>query len=315
MTTLFCLYLLLYGCAFLPRKAGYAASLLALLLVGWGGGWIYPVVALATLGASGASACLLSRWLSGGKRGMAVTLLCLLFYGGGTFYLFVNNYAMQERLLIEADRHVRRQSWEQVLACARRFRRESWLMDYFRNMALYHLGRLPEELLRYPQSFGMQSLYLPWTGDARMSRYGHYLYEQLGYINEAQRWATEALVVYGETAPVLQDLIRYNIANGRREVAMRFIRRLKSSLFYSAEAEAYERMLAAGEVPGLHPFPEEAGRHHFTNVRNLLPELQFICRTDSTNRMALVYLQCCRILDGKRQETREIIENSKKGQL
>ena len=63
-------------------------------------------------------------------------------------------------------------------------------MEYFCNMALYHTGRMPYDLLKYPQNYGINSLFLPWVSDPRQSRYGHYLYEQLGYINEAQRWAS-----------------------------------------------------------------------------------------------------------------------------
>ena len=141
----------------------------------------------------------------------------------------------------------------------------------------------------------------------RQSKYGHYLYEQLGYINEAQRWASEALVAYGETAPTLLNLIRYNIVNGRQAVAMRFIRVLKQSLFYSKQAEEYERLVPTGEVPGLKPVPQQKEKKaRFTNIQDLGPELIFICKQDSTNRMAFEYLMSYLILSNK---TKQFVEH------
>lgn len=99
---------------------------------------------------------------------------------------------MKERLLLEAETYVINKEWDKVLICSGKLRGNNQLMEYFRNMALFHTGRMPYDLLKYPQSKGVASLYLPWTGEARRSRYGHYIYEQLGYINEAHRWAFEA---------------------------------------------------------------------------------------------------------------------------
>lgn len=97
-------------------------------------------------------------------------------------------------------------------------------------MALYHTGQLLDHLLDYPLNMGVKALYFPWNSDSRESEYGHFLYEDLGYINEAQRWEFEAMVVWGETAPHLLNLARYNVVNKRPEVARRFINLLKQSL-------------------------------------------------------------------------------------
>ena len=100
-------------------------------------------------------------------------------------------------------------------------------------------------------NMGVKALYFPWNSDSRESEYGHFLYEDLGYINEAQRWEFEAMVVWGETAPHLLNLARYNVVNKRPEVARRFINLLKQSLFYRKEAEQLEAALHTGKVPGL----------------------------------------------------------------
>lgn len=282
--------------ALLPRRFFYYALLPCLLACGFAFGWIGAIAAFIVLALAAFSAYMLSGGMNG-KIYKYVTAVSLCLYASFTFHAFVKNYDMRERLLIEADHYTRRHEWKKVIVCAKRYRGESQLMDYFLNMALYHTGRMPYDLLDYRQSFGPGSLFLPWTGNPRLCKYGHYLYEQLGYINEAQHWAFEALVVYGETAPILSDLIRYNIVIGRPEVARRFIRVLKESLFYKGLAEEYEKMVPTGQVKGLNVIPfHEEGRARFIHMQDLTSELVFICDQDPSNRMAFEYLMSSLIL-------------------
>ncbi len=283
------LALLLLSC--LRGHVKYYLQPVVLIGLGLFIGWWYPFVAAVMVGASCLSAWLLDRRLAKGKIRLAVGLTALACYAGATFYTFVRAYNMHERISIETESYVKHGEWNKVLSCANRYRGNNQLIDYFRNLALYHTGRLPYELLRYPQSKGVESLYLPWTGENRRSEYGHYIYEQLGLVNEAHHWAFEAMVVNGETAPHLLNLIRYNIANGRLLVARRFIHVLKQSLFYRDQAVTYEGMLTAGDVAGLHALPHRKGeKARFTNVLNLGPELLYVCEREPGNRMAFEYL-------------------------
>ena len=298
VTSLFICFLILFLLSRLPRRAFYLLSVPFLLAAGIGLGWMYPVVAAGVVLCSVVLSYLGGRLLKKERLYKGLQLLMLGIYAVVTFQQFVISYRTRERLLVEAEQALRKKDWEKVIDCSNRFRGDSQLMDYFRNMALYQTGRMSNDLLKYPQRYGIHSLFLPWVGDPRQSRYGHYVYEQLGYLNEAQRWASEALVVYGATAPTLLNLIRYNIANGRTDVAMRFIRRLKQSLFYRKQAEAYERLIQSGQpVPDLHVVPpSKSGRARFANVQDLGPELLFICEQDPTNRMAFEYLMIYSIL-------------------
>lgn len=307
ITSLFCTFLITYLLSLLPQKAFYYVTIPCFALTGFTLGWIYPAVVFAILLLTTFSARMLPRFIINLKIYTSYTILFLIMYASCTFYLFVYTYNMRERLLIETENHVKKQEWEQILTCTRKYRGENQLMEYFCNMALYHTGRMPYDLLKYPQNYGPNSLFQPWMSNPRQSKYGHYLYEQLGYINEAQRWASEALVAYGETAPTLLNLIRYNIVNGRQAVAMRFIRVLKQSLFYSKQAEEYERLVPTGEVPGLKPVPQQKEKKaRFTNIQDLGPELIFICKQDSTNRMAFEYLMSYLILSNK---TKQFVEH------
>lgn len=254
-------------------------------------GWIYPVVSLCVILIPMLSALWVTRRITNDKYCLAVNLLSLFVYAGSTFYFFIFSYNMRERLIIEAEIHLKAGQWEQVMDCCRRYRGQNQLIIYFNNMALYHTGKMPDNLFDYPQTMGVQSLYLPWKSDSRQTEYGHYIYEQLGYINEAHRWAFEAMTVFGETAPNLINLIRYNIVNHRPKVAMRFIRKLKHSLFYREQAEELEKHLFSGKLPGLKAIPyDKEEKVRFANILNIGPEISYLCDKDSTNRMAFEYL-------------------------
>lgn len=254
-------------------------------------GWIYPTVSLGVILIPVLSALWVTRHIINNKYRLAINLLSLFVYAGGTFYFFIFSYNMRERLIIEAEIHLKAGQWEQVMDCCQRYRGQNQLILYFNNMALFHTGKMPYHLFDYPQTMGVQSLYLPWKSDSRQTEYGHYIYEQLGYINEAHRWAFEAMTVFGETAPNLINLIRYNIVNRRPKVAMRFIRKLKHSLFYREQAEELEKHLFSGELPGLQAIPyDNTEKVRFANILNIGPELSYLCDKDPINRMAFEYL-------------------------
>lgn len=233
--------------------------------------------------------------IKGKKTNIFLFIMIILLYAGGTFYAFIHSYNRNERIMLMAEKSVKEKNWDDVLLLTTKYMdsgRSNQLISYFHNLALYHTGKLPYHLFDYPQTAGVKALYFPWNSDSRESEYGHFLYEDLGYMNEAQRWESEAMVVWGETAPHLLNLARYNIANNRPKVAQRFINLLKQSHFYNKEAEQLEQLLPTQKVPGLRnslPLNNEAPVR-FANIINIGPELQYLCEQDSTNQMAFEYL-------------------------
>ena len=224
-----------------------------------------------------------------------LTLVCVSVYGFISFSKFVGNYNMGEHRMIMADKALKERKWDEVLAQTEQYLqsgRMNQLMFYFRNMAWYHKGELLNHLLDYPQRFGVKALYFPWNSDSRESEYGHYVYEELGYINEANRWEFESMVVWGELAPHLINLAEYNILINRPKVAQRFINMLKQSAFYQKKAEELESYMAECKVPGMRLAlsNEEVGKPRFANIVNLGPELYYLCQEDKSNNMAFEYL-------------------------
>jgi len=97
------------------------------------------------------------------------------------------------------------------------------------NRALYHTGRLASGFFSIRQNFSGQGLFL--DRDVRFQYpldYSDFFYE-LGHVNEAKRWAFEALTLYGESAEVLKRLALVHILQDETEAASRFLNRLRQN--------------------------------------------------------------------------------------
>ena len=199
--------------------------------------------------------------------------------------------------MIKAQQAIDRHDWDDALHHTERYidnqKQPNPLIFYFHNIALYNKGELLNRLFDYQPVVGINALYFPWQSRTRETEYGHYLLEQLGCINDAQHWEFEAMVVWGETAPRLINLARYNIINHRKAIARKYIARLRQSLFYKDEADRLEACVESGQIEGLRAFStNEPEKANFVNILNIGPNLQYVLSQDPRNRMAYEYLMC-----------------------
>lgn len=224
------------------------------------------------------------------KKPVLITGLCVLVYGAGCFYFFIRQFNIRERLMLLMDYHTQREEWNDVLHYSACYRGNNYLHTYLTNLALYNTGRMPYDLFCYPQPFAARSLFFPWTGNSRESEYGGLIYAGLGYPNEAQRWTTEHITVFGFTPSALQKLVSYNLSAGRPRVAQRFTNILNRSMFY-------KNLPAPTRLPAIAPDSTRAA--HFINIDDLLPDLLYACNRGPDNRMAFEYLMSYYLLNNQ----------------
>ena len=248
-------------------------------------------------------ACLLAKGktikqfpLAGWKYAVAVVVsVAVISLVSG--YSFLRSFSMSEFRMIKAQQAIDRHDWDDALHHTERYldnqKQPNPLIFYFHNIALYNKGELLNRLFDYQPVVGINALYFPWQSRTRETEYGHYLLEQLGCINDAQHWEFEAMVVWGETAPRLTNLARYNIINHRKAIARKYIARLRQSLFYKDEADRLEACVESGQIDGLRAFStNEPEKANFVNILNIGPNLQYVLSQDPRNRMAYEYLMC-----------------------
>ena len=206
-----------------------------------------------------------------------------------------------ERAMLEIDRHAKAGDWDKVLETCDKLLasgRKNHLAAYLRSIALFKKGMLYDHIFDLPQHFGLRALFFPWQGSKNQAEYGHYVFEELGAINSAHRWAFEAMVGWGETAATIRNLARYNIAQGRMRVAAKFINILEHTMFYRDDAAELRRNMQAGSVPSLRDamahVPSEPAR--WDNVINIGADAKYVLNNDPDNEMAKQYLMMAMLL-------------------
>jgi hypothetical protein len=123
---------------------------------------------------------------------------------------------------------------------------------------------------------------------------GGYFYYSIGMINESHRWAFENMVMKGLSPEGLKMLIKTELINANYEVASRYIRILKKTLFYRKEAKAFQELLYNETAINS---DKELGKKRKTRIindffsitDNPYINLQIILANDSLNRNAFEY--------------------------
>ncbi len=214
---------------------------------------------------------------------------------------------MPVRTVIEMDEYVRQEKWAQVLATAERMPRGQTSVRCSRNvlLALYHTGRLGDEMFRYPQIRGMSPLGDP-EGDAdfgalfQESRLCFYL----GQINYAEKCAYDALGVAGDVPAVLEHLALVSVARGRIGAAHVLLNALGKNPFYRRRATEMIRRLE--DDPRLEGDPRVRGissivpdSDSFTRKIDVEDVLLALLKKNPRNRMAFEFLMAHYLVNGR----------------
>lgn len=156
-------------------------------------------------------------------------------FAGGVVLVWLS-LDTSSRAIAQLERATTRQEWPRALLAAREVR--TWTAGARLNLirALYHAGRLPEDLFSYPQSRGPDLLPGYEAGLAMSRALGQTLYE-LGAVNLAEHMAHEALELEGARPDTLRLLARINVLKNRPAAARIFLNRLRLAPFHRAEAE------------------------------------------------------------------------------
>lgn len=223
------------------------------------------------------------RRVSGHHKIIAVSsYTCLLVYALVTSSVFVKTYNMNERREVQLQGFVRAGEWENVYELSKRCLDRGWKtlpVYYYHNMSLVKTGRICEHLFDYPQYFGSEALLPSWSGDRHLVEFAHYAYADAGCWNIAHRWAFEAMVMHGETAPILSDLALCNIKMRRFEVADKIITKMAQTLFYQEEARNLRAaLIAERRHKRTISQPKNAEIHFFNKLDDCTQQLSYVCQ-------------------------------------
>ncbi len=150
------------------------------------------------------------------------------------------------------------------------------VMVMMKNLALFRLGRIGDEMFRYPE--GAEQQHAPWQ--VRMTQVGgKLLYYHYGKEGFCYRWCMEDGVEFGWSVDVLKYMTKTSLLTHDWEVAQKYINILKKTLFHKEWAEKYEALV---RHPELMAEDEE--------MKPIIPMASFPDRLDGDNTLVEMYL-------------------------
>lgn len=216
----------------------------------------------------------------------------------------MRGYNRSERAMIITERAIKQKNWDGAIAVSSKYLfyvHKNRLMIYLRNLALAQKGELVNRMFDFPEMIAPEAFAFKWRSDSRDAEYGHWIHEFTGDINAAHQWAFEAMTSWGETAPHLIDLARYNMALGRPAVARKFASKLEKSLFYRNTAREMLQAIDRGEKGDLRYAHRDESPDSlnikWVNVHDFRPNLMQNYKSDPDNPITRQYLMASLLAD------------------
>ena len=235
-------------------------------------------------------------YLGGFKWITQIALLALIAVPGVLF-----SYDYKTKRTLQMSYFACRRMWPEVLAVAETIPLNKYHSFYFNALdrALYHTGRMGNEMFAYPQNYEIRDLvFSSDNANNQVIMERMELCLELGLVNVAERIAHEFLAWTNDRPNpfVLKQFALIYITKGKIETARVFLRALSKNLFYGREAKDLLRRL---EIDPLLEHDE-----HIQHLRSIMitndlvfgpyPEdgrcLEELLRINKHNRMAFEYL-------------------------
>ncbi len=231
------------------------------------------------------------RTKAGEMKPLLATLLFVLGWVAVWFGL-----AVARKRVAEIDYYSSRREYQQVLTVASRLERKDldFASEARLHLALYHTGRLGEDIFSYRNQSEWDLL--PGLGGGLDScRAQSQTMLELGLVSEAEHLAHEALENEGDRPELLRLLARVNVLKGRPRAARVFLHALGQIPFEGKWAntclqdlERNPRLDSDVEIAAIRPLmPTQDLAHQAFPAEGLLTHLLL---SNPTNRMAFEYL-------------------------
>jgi len=235
-------------------------------------------------------------------------VICLAAVSCGGLYL---SFDARRKNMLTMNALMHRHEWEAFLEAAVKAQKEGYYnaqINFDVNRALFHLGRLGEDMFSYMQrpnglflfareKIGFASQYL---------RVSQICYE-LGNMNEAEHWAYEILETEGVSPVILRRLADINLVKGQVAAARVFLNALSKDLIEGTYARQRLMLLdrdpelkTDGEIVRLRSclYRQDKAPPHSDPEKMLLDLL----KANPKNRMAFEYLMAIYLLTHQRDK-------------
>jgi len=177
-----------------------------------------------------------------GESGRSMKLAAVCLGAGAIARLMLHTDGM---LAFQSDYYCQHEMWQEALDAAARMPEREYDSRYNRNvmLALYHTGRLGDEMFGYPQAPGVVEYDMLEGKDSHTYFQESRFFLELGLVNEAEKCAHEAFALEGDMPAILQHLAVINIVKDQPETATVFLNALSRKPLHHQAAEEMLRRL------------------------------------------------------------------------
>ncbi len=164
-------------------------------------------------------------------------------------------YDQQKYDLMEYDYLVRGNKWDAIIAKSQQNQTRLPMSVCATNLALAMKGQLGDRAFEFYQR-GIGGLLPPFERNFVSLHLTGEAYFQLGLVNTAQRFAFEAMEAipnYNKSGRAVKRLAETNLINGQYEVARKYLKMLKKTIFYRNWAKRTEALLGDETAISQHP--------------------------------------------------------------
>jgi hypothetical protein len=242
-----------------------------------------------------------SRLFHGNSIGIRMIqgIILLIVVGMTTLYSYDKR---NEKVFLLVDYHARFREWDKVLDVAKQYKSGLYPVQYQINRALYHSGRLLDEMFSFAQRIGINGLFMHHRLHPVFPLQNSDVFFDLGLINETEHWAYEAVSVSGDTPWNLQQLTLINLLKKNRRIAERFLGLLLKTMWHKSWAKEYFKYLS--DMDNFSDAPE------LKYKKSIMPETDFLISPtepqqclfhlleNRKNKMAFEYFMAYCLLQG-----------------
>ena len=227
----------------------------------------------------------------------------IVLTGAGLYF----SYDRMSKSLIQAHDFSLRRQWDDILELSHSLPKgvSNVYFNHNVNRALYHTGRLPYDMFKFPQNpHGLFLTHEEKTSDLTQLKLCD-IFLELGRVNTAEKLATELLTTRNPYGIVVEKLVWISIIKGQYETARIFLNVLKKDLVYRKRANNLLRSMNDRFKPDQVAYIDAIrSRMHDeeylgagdNSVEQILTEL---LDSNPANQMAFEYLMACYLLTGQ----------------
>jgi hypothetical protein len=224
-------------------------------------------------------------------------------------------YDKTHRQIVLMNSLARQGRWSDVLELGNRLPKDIYNINcnHDINRALYHAGRLPYDMLYFPQNPHAFLLTHEKEESSMTQLKMCDTFIELGNVDNAEKLASEFLVDKGHAGIVLEKLAWINIIKEQESTARIYLNALKKDLIYCHRADSMLNSLKSGFEPDKAAYIRRGNSYirrdgnARLNKESIEEMLMGLLEHNPGNKMAFEYLMSCYLLAGQLDKIAENI--------